>query len=84
MFYLFEIRDTDGNDCTVYDCIIEADSIALATELIHAHFEAFTSLESDGNSGYYRQCDCEVPEPPDTRKDMRVLQSSFYSRCSLP
>ena len=30
--YIFEIRESDGNDCTVYDYITEAESLDAAQE----------------------------------------------------
>lgn len=60
-FYLYEIRDSDGNDCIVYDCIVEAADLDSAEDRIFEHFDAFTTLDTDGDRGYYRECDCAIP-----------------------
>ena len=65
MFYLYQIRDTDGNDCTVFDCVVEADSAESADSQVFNHFDSFGSLESDGDRGYFRVCACEVLEVED-------------------
>ena len=65
--YLFEIRESDGNDCTVYDCIIMADNAEDAKDELATNLEAKAkqgNWESDGNfGGYYLPCDCENEEP---------------------
>lgn len=68
MFYLAEIRESDGNDCTVYDAIVEADSQEAASDKLHKEIEAaWANLESDGGFGYFFPCDC--PESEDGYSD---------------
>lgn len=67
-FYLFEIRESDGNDCSVFDCIVPAEDQDKAEELVGEHLDAMAKQkgwESDGNfGGYYFPCDCTPPEEP--------------------
>lgn len=60
--YIVEIRESDGNDCTVYDCIVEAESHDDALNKIYEHFDARAEREgweSDGGEGWYFPCDCD-------------------------
>lgn len=64
MFYLIVWQESDGNDCTVYDSIVEetSEDAALST-LADAIEETLTANETgfqeDGNHlGYYFDCDC--------------------------
>jgi len=64
--YLFELRESDGNNCTVYDCIIEAESAQEALEELSADLDSRAKRggwESDGFCGYYFPCDCQNEEP---------------------
>lgn len=63
MFWTVEIRDSDGNDCTVYDWIIEADSGWWARDKAFEEAQRrVPDAEHDGDSGAYYPCDCEIPE----------------------
>jgi hypothetical protein len=67
-YYYYEIRESDGNDCRVYDCIVEAENKEQADQEVSSHFEAEAKAndwESDGDFGYFFPCDCEVPEMPE-------------------
>lgn len=67
-FFVYTIDDSDGNDNTVYESVIEADSKDAADEIISAHFESEAKSkdwESDGDGGYYYPCDCEQPSEPE-------------------
>lgn len=67
MWYYIEIRESDGNDCTVYDAVIEANNRDDADYIVSRHFDALAeekNWDSDGDSGYYFPCDCEAPEEP--------------------
>jgi len=65
-FYLVTFHETDGNDCTVYDCIVEATNESSALEDVAKSIEAVltdnkTAFEDDGSElGYYFNCseDC--------------------------
>lgn len=60
MLFLFELRDSDGNDCTVYDFIVEADSLSEAIERAGEAFdELYPNSEPDGGFGSYHPCACE-------------------------
>jgi len=67
-YFLYEIRETDSNDCAVYDCIVTAATEDEANEQVGEHFAAMAKAkgwESDGNfCSYYFPCDCEQPEGP--------------------
>ncbi len=66
MFYYFEIRDTDGNDCRVYDCVVEAENEDKANDEVQASImAAYPNDEEDGDGGTYHTCDCEQPEEPE-------------------
>lgn len=69
--YLYVWHESDGNDCTVYDTVVLAESEDSANDIISAAIERTmtengTSFEDDGNLlGYYFNCsedcseDCE-------------------------
>ena len=64
--YLVTWHETDGNDATVYDTVVKADSEDAAYEA--GSDEAFTysnmiDAEPDGGFGFYFPCDC--PEDTD-------------------
>ncbi len=66
-YFLFEIRESDGNDCRVYDCIVEAGSQDEATDKLFVDLDAKAAKgnwESDGDMGYYFPCTCEVLDEP--------------------
>lgn len=59
--YIVEIRESDGNDCTVYDCIVDAHSEQDAFDRVYAHFDEraeHEDWENDGGEGWYFPCDC--------------------------
>jgi len=61
-FYLFEVRDCDGNDVTAYDAIVPGASKAEASEKLWAYLEElYPDDEHDGGFGTYHACDCEPP-----------------------
>lgn len=71
MFYLITWHESDGNDCTVYDTVVQAETEDSALSLLADAMEKRmdengTSYEEDGNHlGYYFNCsddcheDCE-------------------------
>ena len=68
MFYLYVLTETDGNDATKYDIVVEAPTKQLADEQISTHFDALAKEKEwdiDGNGGYFFPCDCEIPEMPE-------------------
>lgn len=59
MFYLIELRDSDGNDVSVYDLLIEAKSQEKAFDKADAYMvETWPDDESDGNLGTFHPCHC--------------------------
>lgn len=70
MFYVITFHETDGNDATVYESVIEAASESHALDILSSSVE-FT-LEQNGTAfvpdgsefGYYFTCpeDCEFAE----------------------
>jgi hypothetical protein len=70
MYTLYEIRETDSNDCTVFDCIVEGNDREDCDAQIAEHFDALAergNWESDGNfCSYYFPCNCESPDEPET------------------
>lgn len=40
---------------------MEAADLDSAEDRIFEHFDAFTTLDTDGDRGYYRECDCDIP-----------------------
>ena len=65
MYYLVTFDETDGNDCTVYDTIIEAPSQKAALNTLSKHIEADLKGEwtDDGSEfGYYFDCNSDCPE----------------------
>jgi hypothetical protein len=69
MFYYYELRESDGNDCTVYDIVIEAGDRDAADTQIAEHFDAEAKAknwDADGSlGGYMFPCDCEQPTVPE-------------------
>jgi len=69
MYYTIVWHESDGNDCTVYDTIVERNDKEGAELALDATLEKHLkgndqSAESDGNLlGFYFDCDCE--ENPD-------------------
>lgn len=67
-YYLITWDESDGNDCTVFDTIVQAESRELALGLLSDSIEktltnSGTSYESDGNElGYYFNCADDCPE----------------------
>ena len=66
-FYLVSISDSDGNDNTILDYTVEADSKADAVEKTADAVEARAKengigMESDGGFGWFYHCDCDIPE----------------------
>ena len=57
--FLFEVRDSDGNDCTVYDVIVTASTRDEASKKLWVHLaEMYPDDESDGGYGTFHACDC--------------------------
>lgn len=65
MFHLIVWDESDGNDCTVFDTVVEAPTAddacsQLADALEKAMTENGTGYQEDGNMlGYYFDCDCD-------------------------
>ena len=59
-FYVIEVRDSDGNDCTIYDVIAQATSAEDARDKVFARFaKMYPEDEEDGGMGTYHACHCE-------------------------
>ena len=57
--YLIEVRDSDGNDCTVYDALVTAPTRDAASAKLWARLEEwYPTDEGDGGFGTYHTCDC--------------------------
>ena len=74
-YYLGEVRDSDGNDCTVYTVLVAATTSADACDQVFTWIgETWPEDEDDGSSGTFHPCDCEcehgksigecIAEPP--------------------
>jgi hypothetical protein len=58
-FHLFEVRDSDGNDCTVYDVLVRATTRERASRRLWAELRRwYPRDESDGGFGTYHACNC--------------------------
>jgi hypothetical protein len=59
-FWLFEVHDSDGNDNTIYDVIVSADTGDKASDTLWKYLdEQYPNDETDGGYGTYHPCDCE-------------------------
>lgn len=59
MFYLFELRDSDGNDCSVFDLIIEAPGVQAARERLEDAMRAlYPNSEHDWDGSVWHPCNC--------------------------
>lgn len=62
-WWVVECRDSDGNDCTVIDFVVRAET---ADKALHAVMDECMSrapdAEEDGGFGAYYACDCDIPE----------------------
>lgn len=59
-YFLIEVRDSDGNDCTVYDAIVQAPDKAAASTRLWAELGSwYPDDEDDGGYGTYHACTCE-------------------------
>lgn len=57
MIYLFELYDSDCNDCTVNDVLVQANNEEEAKEKICRYVEdTDPELEADGGYGWYYPC----------------------------
>lgn len=57
--YLATLRDSDGNDCTVYTLIIEASDRQGASDKAWKWIDAeWPDDEGDGGYGTFHPCDC--------------------------
>lgn len=68
--YLVTFHETDGNDATVFDAIVEAadeqGAFCKVSDAIEADLtERGTSFETDGDCGVYFQCEEDCPEECD-------------------
>jgi hypothetical protein len=58
-FHLFEVRDSDGNDCTVYDVLVRATTRERASRRLWAELRRwYPRDEPDGGFGTYHACRC--------------------------
>ncbi len=70
MFYYFEIRDTDGNHCRVYDCVVEAENEDEAYDKVQTSiWLAYPRDEDNDDGGTFHVCDCQPEEPEDNAAD---------------
>jgi len=60
-FYLIEVRDSDGNNCTVYDVIVSVPTRESALDAVMDHVtEMYPDDEPDGGYGTFHACDCHL------------------------
>ena len=58
-YYLIEVRDSDGNDCSVFDAIVFAESRDAASARLWRFLEErYPDDEGDGSYGTYHACNC--------------------------
>ena len=59
-YYLGEVRDSDGNDCTVYTVLVSAPSPADALDQVYGWIgDTWPDDEDDGGFGTFHPCECE-------------------------
>ena len=59
MIYLFEVTDCDGNDASVFDALVSADTREAASAKLWAYLDkAYPGDESDGGYETFHPCDC--------------------------
>lgn len=57
--YTIELRDSDGNDCTVYDVLVTAETPEKALDQVWDMIrKEWPKDEEDGGDGTYHPCDC--------------------------
>ena len=63
-YYTVRIDDSDGNDNTVCDVVVEAsdrkDAAVKVSDMIEVRLG--DKVEGDGGFGFYYVCDCDIPE----------------------
>ena len=60
--FMIELRDSDGNDCTVSDVLVSAESKDAALDAFWAWVKKeYPGDEEDGGEGTYHPCDCICP-----------------------
>src|SRR5918996_1450945 len=65
--FLFEVRDSDGNDTIVYDALITALTEEEATATLWRYLATrYPDDESDGGFGTFHACDCVCPHRAQT------------------
>lgn len=58
-YYIGEVTDSDGNDCTVYDILTEASNKDEVIDIIKTWVEEyFPDDEDDGGYGTFHPCNC--------------------------
>ena len=58
-YFVTELRDYDGNDCTVYDLLIKAETKDAALDKAWEFIKnEWPNDEGDGGEGTFHPCDC--------------------------
>lgn len=84
-YYLITWDESDGNDCTVFDTIVQAESKDAALDLLGDAIEARltkngTSWEDDGNQiGYMFNCAEDCPEDCDGHGGTSLREVEEYA-----
>lgn len=63
MDFIIELRDSDGNDCSVSDILVSAPDADAAMDAALDWATETLGGEPDGDSGAYYDCDCAGEEP---------------------
>ena len=63
MYYRITWHETDGNDCTVYETIVQASTEDSALEHLHTYLQQQCPEAEDGGGDFldfYFPCDCDT------------------------
>lgn len=85
-YYLAEVRDSDGNDCTVLDVLMSAPTRGQAFDRLWQWVDKeYPDDEHDGSAGTYHTCDCECEHSRLARHEsyrLRIPHSSGDGICA--
>lgn len=80
--YLIELRDSDGNDCSVDDILVEAESPERALDKAWEYVkETWPEDEEDGGFGTYHPCDCECEHATTTLASLKDRETPITGVC---
>ena len=65
-YWVVECRDSDGNDCTVLDFIVQAEDADKAlSKVMDECMNRVPTADEDGGWGAFYACDCDLPTDQD-------------------